>query len=58
MKKKQQHMASYGGENPWEVAFDEKQAKGIEEANESSNLKDSASEMKDGPGSGTRSFSF
>ena len=53
-------MASSGGENPWEVAYNKEQAGNIAESEQGSNMQDSASDVNKGGvlEKATRSFSF
>ncbi len=53
-------MASSGGENPWEVAYNKEQAGNISESEQGSDMKDSASDVNQGGvlEKATRSFSF
>jgi cytochrome c556 len=59
MKQRQMQMASSGGENPWEVAYNKEQASTIAESEKGADLKDSASDKGAGMlEKATRSFSF
>lgn len=60
MKQRQMQMASSGGENPWEVAYNKEQAGNIAESEQGSNMQDSASDVNKGGvlEKATRSFSF
>ena len=52
-------MASAGGENPWEVAFNKEQAGKIAESESSANMTDSAASSGAGlMEKATKSFSF
>jgi len=62
-KAREMAMASHGGENPWEVAYNKDQAKNISESEKSSDMSDSAAASPGSTGGGlldkaTKSFSF
>lgn len=63
-KAREMAMASHGGENPWEVAYNKDQAKNISESEKSSDMNDSAAASPGSTGEGglldkaTKSFSF
>lgn len=60
MKQRQMQMASSGGENPWEVAYNKEQAGTIAESEQGANMKDNAEDANKGGmlEKATRSFSF
>ena len=59
MKQREMQMASAGGENPWEVAFNKEQAGKIAESESGANMTDSAASSGAGlMEKATKSFSF